>query len=120
MRSVVFLAILVLFTTDAFAAEKVFSCGSVQLNRAGDLYLRSFDLKVDGESASVVFQTSKDPLRYENAASKEEQDGLDRILSVEHDAFSMILALDESPVAAVINPFVLDGQEFGPFFFECK
>ena len=112
--------VLFLNSVTAFASVQSYSCKSVQSNSAGDLNLYSYDLKLNGNSAEVLFQTSAAPLLFENANADIELDGNDQILSIQHEAFSMVISLSNEYKQAVINPFVWKEKKYGPFAFECK
>lgn len=75
--------------------------------------------KTSDTSASFNIATTKGNLSFENVACKDESTP-DAIFSCEHDDFVMILATDEKPLKAVINPIVYAGKEYGPFFYFCK
>ncbi|RPJ66236.1 MAG: hypothetical protein EHM20_17515 [Alphaproteobacteria bacterium] len=79
----------------------------------------SFTKINDGTKADFIFNTTKGVLNYPGTDCKEEHTP-DSLYSCEHNAFVMILALDEKPLKAVINPIVSSGKEYGPFFYVCK
>ncbi len=79
----------------------------------------SFTKTNDVTKSDFIFNTTKGVLNYPNTECKEEHTP-DLLYSCEHDDFVMILALDEKPLKAVINPMVFSGKEYGPFFYECN
>lgn len=79
----------------------------------------SFTKTDDGNNVDFNLSTTKGNLSYSDVQCKEENVP-DPVYSCEHDNFVMILALDEKPLKAVINPFVFSGKEYGPFFYICK
>lgn len=79
----------------------------------------SFTKNTDGNTASFKLSTTKGEQNYPNVECKVENTP-DSIYSCEDDNFVMILALDETPLKAVINPIVYGNKEHGPFFFQCK
>jgi hypothetical protein len=73
----------------------------------------------DKNEAEFKFSTTKGELKFSKVECHSETVP-DEVLSCEHDDFIMILATDEKPLKAVINPLVFSGKEYGPFFYLCK
>ncbi len=79
----------------------------------------SFTKNADGKTANFKLSTTKGEQNYPIVECKVENIP-ESIYSCEDDKFIMILALDESPLKAVINPIVYGNKEHGPFFYQCK
>ena len=73
----------------------------------------------DGNTADFHMKSTKGAVAFSQVACKDENVP-DAVYSCEHDDFIMILATDEKPLKAVINPILNSGKEHGPFFYLCK
>lgn len=115
----IFLAVLVLVAANLSFAETV-ECrlvGGVPSTFMVQKF--KFIKNADGKTSDFNMSTTKGSVNYSNVECKVENTP-DAIYSCEHDDFVMIVALDESPLKAVINPIVYDKKEHGPFFYICK
>lgn len=57
---------------------------------------------------------------YDNIVVSEEKQGVDHLLILEHDLFSLIISIAEKPYQAALNPLVIDGKSYGPYYFVCS
>jgi hypothetical protein len=69
--------------------------------------------------ASLKLETENGAVPYSNVQCHKETTP-ENLFSCEHDDFIFIASLDEDPMPAALNPYVYQGKEYGPFYFNCK
>lgn len=108
----------------SFAAQASFAFSEVTCEYLGgdsreltfqNLYLNVAELA----KSDVVISTSlsKEVFSEVECATEENPD---HILYCQNENFGLVLALDEQPMQAVVNPYIVNGEQYGPLYFSCE
>ncbi len=119
MQSRVYLSLVLAFTANMVMAATEFDCKNVG-GQAGPFIVDEITISQTTKAEfELNFSSNRGPLGYMDVHCVEEFSP-DRILACEHDLFSLIISLEESPYQAALYPFIFENTEYGPFYFLCE
>lgn len=116
MRFFLYCLILVSFNS-AYAAFD-YECPS--LGSDGRFQIEKIYLTIGSSKTSQLIISKATEKEVFNDVECSRHKNPDSILVCEHDRLVLIISTDEKPAIAVLNPFVKNGVETGPYYFTCE
>lgn len=111
--------LLVMIASASFAVSaETFECRLVG-GVPSALILSKMNIQSNEKNSVVTFASNKGPMIFNNVECKEDHVP-EAVLSCEHDHFVALVDLEEKITKAVVNPFVYEGKEHGPYFYLCS
>lgn len=113
-----FLICLLLLSIKSAYAAFDYECTSLESDSR--FQIEKIYLTVQSNKKSELIISKSDEKEIFNDVECSVRKSPDSMLICEHDRLILIISTDENPALAVLNPFVKNGEELGPFYFTCE
>ena len=97
-----------------------YNCQALRNDPTSPIQIERFEtISKSKDISQIKIETTEGLLNFNNVDRSNDHMNGDNYLFFVGDNFSIVLDLNENPVRASINPFAVNGKDYGPFYFTC-